>query len=334
MVVILRADHTLNLQIEAISSWCAIYINISVALCLFLTITHVTKYFLKTGQLHQNRNHFVFKRWCSSKRQEASNDIGGSSSFKSSPTSCWWWWRCSGILFSLWACTISIKNMFSEYTVWWFSNCFGWWLLYMCSQRGTIIYGKQDTKRCPWHWSWARFLLGWKILCKSIHKKTFISKCVVNTHLFSIKLQLKAQFTAQDGTRKVMQMGCFGLGVSRMIAAIVEASHDKDGIIWPISVAPYRVCVVVAALPPKTHHHHLLSSSNTPDDYSTLSLAASDRSQAMRIPSAASVFFLRVTRRLIFIYLYIHIDRNEVVLEDRDAHLSIGEKLKEASLIG
>jgi hypothetical protein len=36
-------------------------------------------------------------------------------------------------------------------------------------------------------------------------------------------------------------MGCYGIGVTRVLAAIVETSHDKDGIIWPSSAAPYKV---------------------------------------------------------------------------------------------
>ena len=42
---------------------------------------------------------------------------------------------------------------------------------------------------------------------------------------------------------KVMIMGCYGVGVSRTLQAIIEQSHDKDGIIWPASVAPYQVVV-------------------------------------------------------------------------------------------
>ena len=49
---------------------------------------------------------------------------------------------------------------------------------------------------------------------------------------------LDAEFKNKDGKKVPIQMGCFGLGVSRMLPAIVEASHDKDGIIWPESVAP------------------------------------------------------------------------------------------------
>jgi len=38
-------------------------------------------------------------------------------------------------------------------------------------------------------------------------------------------------------------MGCYGIGVTRTLQAIIEQSNDKDGIIWPISVAPYTVCI-------------------------------------------------------------------------------------------
>jgi len=38
-------------------------------------------------------------------------------------------------------------------------------------------------------------------------------------------------------------MGCYGIGITRTLQAIIEQSNDKDGIIWPISVAPYTVCI-------------------------------------------------------------------------------------------
>jgi prolyl-tRNA synthetase len=40
-------------------------------------------------------------------------------------------------------------------------------------------------------------------------------------------------------------MGCYGLGVSRLAAAAVEQSYDKDGIIWPVAIAPYHVIVTI-----------------------------------------------------------------------------------------
>ncbi|MGI4877300.1 MAG: proline--tRNA ligase, partial [Janthinobacterium lividum] len=47
-----------------------------------------------------------------------------------------------------------------------------------------------------------------------------------------------------DGTAIVPHMGSYGIGVSRLMGAIVEASHDKDGIVWPEAVAPYKVALI------------------------------------------------------------------------------------------
>jgi prolyl-tRNA synthetase len=47
-----------------------------------------------------------------------------------------------------------------------------------------------------------------------------------------------------DGTERPAQMGSYGVGVSRLVGAIIEASHDDGGIIWPDSVAPFGVGVV------------------------------------------------------------------------------------------
>ncbi len=56
---------------------------------------------------------------------------------------------------------------------------------------------------------------------------------------------LKAQYRDEAGELHPMVMGCYGIGVERLMAAIVEASHDEDGMIWPVSMAPYHVYLVV-----------------------------------------------------------------------------------------
>lgn len=48
----------------------------------------------------------------------------------------------------------------------------------------------------------------------------------------------------ENGKAKTPIMGCYGIGVTRSISAIIEQHSDENGIIWPISVAPYHVCVV------------------------------------------------------------------------------------------
>jgi prolyl-tRNA synthetase len=51
-------------------------------------------------------------------------------------------------------------------------------------------------------------------------------------------------FTDNDGKTKPYYMGCYGIGIGRTLATIVESSHDDKGIIWPKSVAPYQVHLV------------------------------------------------------------------------------------------
>lgn len=46
------------------------------------------------------------------------------------------------------------------------------------------------------------------------------------------------------GKRRPLIMGCYGIGISRMLACIIEANHDEHGIIWPHSVAPYAAHLV------------------------------------------------------------------------------------------
>ena len=53
------------------------------------------------------------------------------------------------------------------------------------------------------------------------------------------------QYLDESGERKPCVMGCYGIGVERMLAACIEANHDEQGIIWPAAVAPYDAHVVV-----------------------------------------------------------------------------------------
>ena len=59
---------------------------------------------------------------------------------------------------------------------------------------------------------------------------------------YSAAMGLKV--SAPDGSNLVPQMGSYGIGVSRLVGAIIEASHDDNGIIWPEAVAPWRVGLV------------------------------------------------------------------------------------------
>jgi prolyl-tRNA synthetase len=52
---------------------------------------------------------------------------------------------------------------------------------------------------------------------------------------------LNARFLDQSEQLKAIIMGCYGIGVNRIIAALIETSHDTNGIIWPMTLAPYEV---------------------------------------------------------------------------------------------
>ncbi len=52
---------------------------------------------------------------------------------------------------------------------------------------------------------------------------------------------MKAQVQGPDGALSFVESGSYGIGVSRLVAAIIEASHDEAGIIWPASVAPFQI---------------------------------------------------------------------------------------------
>lgn len=54
---------------------------------------------------------------------------------------------------------------------------------------------------------------------------------------------LNATFLNEQGKAEALQMGCYGIGVSRIVAAAIEQSHDDKGIIWPISIAPFEVVI-------------------------------------------------------------------------------------------
>jgi len=59
---------------------------------------------------------------------------------------------------------------------------------------------------------------------------------------YSVPFDLK--FTDRDGTDKPVLMGCYGIGLGRVMGAVVEVNHDEKGIVWPESVAPFQVHLI------------------------------------------------------------------------------------------
>lgn len=67
-------------------------------------------------------------------------------------------------------------------------------------------------------------------------------------HIFKLGTKyskaLGANFLDAKGTLKPVIMGCYGIGVSRLISAIIEQNHDAEGIIWPDEVSPYKAIIL------------------------------------------------------------------------------------------
>src|SRR5208337_3259551 len=105
-----------------------------------------------------------------------------------------------------------------------------------------------------------------------------------------------------DGSRKPSVMGCYGIGVTRTLQAIIEQGNDKDGVIWPLSVAPYQVCI-------------------TP-------LTVTAESESMKL---AERFYAELTAKGVDVILDDRDDRPGVKFKDADLvgfplRLSLGEK--------
>ncbi|HEY0550182.1 MAG TPA: proline--tRNA ligase [Verrucomicrobiae bacterium] len=90
--------------------------------------------------------------------------------------------------------------------------------------------------------------------CAKCAKPLKIRRAIEVGHVFKLGTKysekLDATFLAEDGSRKPSFMGCYGIGITRTLQAIIEQSNDKDGIIWPKSVAPYTVCITPLGVAP------------------------------------------------------------------------------------
>ena len=84
-------------------------------------------------------------------------------------------------------------------------------------------------------------------ICAKCGKPMVIKRGIEVGHVFKLGTKYTDAFNAvyktDDLKEATMIMGCYGIGVSRTVQAVIEQSHDKDGIIWPASVAPYQVCI-------------------------------------------------------------------------------------------
>jgi len=66
---------------------------------------------------------------------------------------------------------------------------------------------------------------------------------------------LNSRFKSSSGDSKVTEMGCYGLGVGRILASLIEVSHDQHGLIWPRVLAPYEIIVIPVGSKDETSIH-------------------------------------------------------------------------------
>ncbi len=92
--------------------------------------------------------------------------------------------------------------------------------------------------------------------CITCGRPLKIERAIEVGHVFKLGTKysekLDALFLDEAGARRPAVMGCYGIGVSRTLQAVIEQGNDKDGIIWPLSVAPYQVCITPLSVAPES----------------------------------------------------------------------------------
>ncbi|HEV2207894.1 MAG TPA: proline--tRNA ligase [Verrucomicrobiae bacterium] len=83
--------------------------------------------------------------------------------------------------------------------------------------------------------------------CPKCRQPLKVQRAIEVGHVFKLgtkySVALNALFLDEAGKQNPAVMGCYGIGVTRTMQAVIEQSHDEQGIIWPFSVAPYSVCI-------------------------------------------------------------------------------------------
>lgn len=84
--------------------------------------------------------------------------------------------------------------------------------------------------------------------CPQCSSLLTIKTCIENGHIFQLGTKyaasLGARYTTADGTTELLHMGCYGIGIGRLLATIAETHHDEAGLIWPASVSPFAFHVL------------------------------------------------------------------------------------------
>jgi prolyl-tRNA synthetase len=90
--------------------------------------------------------------------------------------------------------------------------------------------------------------------CPKCGQPLRIQRAIEVGHVFKLGTKYSEAFNAcfldESGQKHPAIMGCYGIGVTRTLQAVIEQCNDKDGIIWPLSVAPYTVCLTPLTIAP------------------------------------------------------------------------------------
>lgn len=90
--------------------------------------------------------------------------------------------------------------------------------------------------------------------CVKCGKPVKIQRAIEVGHVFKLGTKysekLNALYLDEAGKQHPAVMGCYGIGVTRTLQAVIEQSNDKDGIIWPVGTAPYTVCITPLSVKP------------------------------------------------------------------------------------
>jgi prolyl-tRNA synthetase len=105
------------------------------------------------------------------------------------------------------------------------------------------------------HWADLRLVQAGEA-CHKCGQPLKVQRAIEVGHVFKLGTKyseaLHALFLDESGKQQPCIMGCYGIGVTRTLQAVIEQSNDANGIIWPISVAPYTVCITPLAIAPES----------------------------------------------------------------------------------
>ena len=92
--------------------------------------------------------------------------------------------------------------------------------------------------------------------CTTSGQPLKVRRAIEVGHVFKLGTKysekLNALFLDEAGKQHPCVMGCYGIGVTRTLQAVIEQSHDKDGVIWPLAVAPFAVCITPLSVAPES----------------------------------------------------------------------------------